>query len=515
MQLDSSLMHALLLAAISLPYFLNLGKSSIWDANEAFYAETPREMLTSGNYLAPQFNFQVRAQKPPLTYWAVLICYKVFGVNELAVRLPGALASLGVLLFSYGIARALFGTRAALIAAFFTATTPRIFIMARRLPIDILLLFFITGTLFFLVRAIRKNETRSWVLAYLCAGLGFLTKGPVAIAIPAGAYLCWALWTRRLSLISARPLMGSAILILVALPWYLLIYSRHGWTYIAPFFLRDNLGRFATESLGPSRGLLYYFPVYLIDFFPWSLPALFSVYRLWVHRRDLQPLRSFSFGLPLIWCALTFVLFSLSRNKQEYYIAPLYPALSIVLAGVWDRSFRSAETLPAAAGLKTATTPGCLRLYWLLCLSLLAISVYLPKIIRSFMPGIPLVLHYAPSIVLFGSSVLLAWTITSAKTQRSLAALAIPIWIVYVFCALLYVPALESFRPVKSFCRRIEAKASGPYQAGWFGTALPSMVYYLRRPIFEENSAEQMRARFHSDVPVYCILTGKDYQELF
>src|SRR5438034_3372305 len=77
------------LAAVALPYFIHLGTSSLWDANEAFYAETPREMLESGDYLAPRFNHQLRPQKPPLTYWLVLASYNLFGVSEFAVRLPG------------------------------------------------------------------------------------------------------------------------------------------------------------------------------------------------------------------------------------------------------------------------------------------------------------------------------------------------------------------------------------------------------------------------------------------
>jgi 4-amino-4-deoxy-L-arabinose transferase-like glycosyltransferase len=165
MRLHLPYLHIAFLAALCLPYCINLGTSSIWDANEAFYAETPREMLESGDYLAPRFNFEPRAQKPPLTYWAILASYKLFGISEFAVRLPIALAAIGVLLFSYGIARMLFNPRAALIAAAVTATVARIFILARRLPIDILLMFFLMGTLFFLVRAILGaciSVCRAW-----------------------------------------------------------------------------------------------------------------------------------------------------------------------------------------------------------------------------------------------------------------------------------------------------------------------------------------------------------------
>ena len=58
------------------PYFLRLGASSLWDANEAFYAEAPREMIASGDFVNPTFNFRPRLNKPPLSYWIVVPFYK-------------------------------------------------------------------------------------------------------------------------------------------------------------------------------------------------------------------------------------------------------------------------------------------------------------------------------------------------------------------------------------------------------------------------------------------------------
>ena len=95
MRLHSPVMQGVLLLALSLPYCINLGVSSIWDANEAYYAETPREMLAAGDYLAPRFNFVPRDQKPPFTYWVIVASYKLFGISEFSVRLPGALAAIG------------------------------------------------------------------------------------------------------------------------------------------------------------------------------------------------------------------------------------------------------------------------------------------------------------------------------------------------------------------------------------------------------------------------------------
>lgn len=504
--LDSLPLHAVLLVALALPYCINLGASSVWDANEAFYAETPREMLTSGDWLAPRFNFIPRAQKPPLTYWPILFSYQLFGVNEFALRVPSALAAIGILLFCYGAARMLFGPRAALVAAAIAATTPRIYILERRLPIDIILLLFLTGTLFFLLRALLRNDTRSWALAYLFAGLGFLTKGPVALVIPAGAYALWALCNRRLRLSETRPWLGIAILAAVALPWYILVFRAHGWTYIAPFFLRDNLGRFAAETLGPSRGFHYYAPIFLADFLPWSFFSLGAIVVLWRRRKTESPLKDPALGLPLIWCGLTFLLFSLSKNKQEYYIAPMYPAAAILLSGVLDRTIFALRD-------QSRLDPGP-WFFWICriaALVLLIIAAALPYVCTTFMPEAPPMLHYGPSLLIGAGIGFLIWKTFDRKPGRCFAALSMTFWFVFAVTSIYYVPALETWRPVKSLCRTIERASAPGDEAGYFRTALPSMVFYLRRPVFEESDREQMLLRFRSSKRVFCILSREDF----
>lgn len=515
-------LHAAVLLALALPYFINLGASSIWDANEAFYAETPREMLESGNYIAPHFNYQPRVQKPPLTYWAVLLSYKIFGIHEFAVRLPGALAALGILLLCYALARSLFTPRAALFAAAIAGTTARIFILQRRLPIDILLLFFLTGALYFLIRALLTGSRAAWACAYAFAALGFLTKGPVAVFIPAAACLAWMLCSRRLKFSALHLLPGSLLFLCLALPYYVLVYQAYGWTYIAPFFLSDNVGRFASETLGPSRGLFYYVSVYASDFFPWSFIGLMPLHWLWRHRRIEQPLRNTA-GILLCWCAVIFVFFSLSKNKQEYYIAPMFPAAAVLLGGVLDKMLAkkraaAAESLPESAGApgpRPAETPAALWMgvHGLVALLLLALALLLPYILRSIMPGSMPALHYAPTLCLMAGAAWMAVMLARRNFAQSFLALAASLWILFVLSAWLYVPALEAFRPVKSFCARIAAQGcfDAGDEAGVYRASLPSMTFYLRRPVFYETSPEAMARRFQSGRRIFCILSGADY----
>ncbi len=152
-------------------------------------------------------------------------------------------------------------------------------------------------------------------------------------------------------------------------------------------------------------------------------------------------------------------------------------------------------------------------MFGFLAFLLLSLALLIPYALSSFMPNLSPVLHYSPSVILAGGFVLLVWSLSSGRPARCFSALVAPLWILYLMSALVYLPALEPFRPVKGFCGVIEAQWSGSDEAGFFGTALPSMVYYLRRPIFQESSPERMLQRFRSEKRVFCVMDQRDYSQ--
>ena len=84
---------------IALPVFLIfLGANSIWDANEAFYVETPRQMVLTGDYVTPMFNGAERLNKPVLSYWIVAGLYHLFGISVGVERIAIAIAGLAIVL---------------------------------------------------------------------------------------------------------------------------------------------------------------------------------------------------------------------------------------------------------------------------------------------------------------------------------------------------------------------------------------------------------------------------------
>src|SRR5262245_54712022 len=104
MKLRSVLPFLLVLAVC--PYFIDLDGSSIWDANEAFYVETPREMIERGDYVFPTFNYEPRVNKPVLSYWIVAGFYQAFGISPGVQRIPIAIGGLVLIAIAFVLARA-------------------------------------------------------------------------------------------------------------------------------------------------------------------------------------------------------------------------------------------------------------------------------------------------------------------------------------------------------------------------------------------------------------------------
>ena len=118
---------------------------------------------------------------------------------------------------------------------------------------------------------------------------------------------------------------------MIALPWYGLMWSRHGNAYLEGFFLGDNLERFATERFNDPRPWWFYLPVVAGGLLPWTPLALVwlqPVWRFLTRRKDIETLE-----LRLIlWAALPLLFYSLSIGKQPRYILPVLPPLAMLLA---------------------------------------------------------------------------------------------------------------------------------------------------------------------------------------
>ena len=492
-----------LLAAV-LPYFLNLGVSSIWDANEAFYAQTPREMIEAGDYVTPSFNFQLRMNKPVLSYWNVAASYHLFGISEWSERLPIALGAVVIIGTAFGLGRLLGGTFAGLFAALVLATSPRLMLLARRIIIDIHITMW-TGLvlLFFALAETRPQRRRLYLcLMYVAAGFGVLTKGPVAVFLPAVVFFIYLASQKRLG--DLRHMMlpaGALISLAIVVPWYYLLYREHGWEYIGSFIFGENLGRYAEAVGEQSRGLLFYIPVMLADLFPWS----FMIPRRALVGHSGRAAASRSRGCWSSGSRAIVVFFSLSGTKEDLYILPIVPAEAALIGAMLARAIEGRsldESRPIAwsAGA-TAVLLARHRVGGAVGLrrggSLFAGRRARSSVRRPSLEG------SARSCWLFRRR-MFASVVTMA------ASLVVIGWCI-VLCTL---PDFERYKPVRPFSDIIRSRASVGAIVGSYKFALPSMVFYLHRPVMEVVLPDHLRAVFYSSSDVYFIMAEDEYNSV-
>jgi len=498
------------------PYFIRLGASSLWDANEAFYAETPREMIGSRDYVNPAFNFRPRLNKPPLSYWIVVPFYKALGESEAAERLAIALGAMIMIATAYGLGRAVYSNEAGLLAALCLAIAPRFLMFSRRIMIDVYVSMFMALALLLFVLAEKHPEKRRLLLAlmYASAGLGVLTKGPVAVFLPAVALIIYLIICRRLN--TLRELMlptGLLIVALIVLPWYVAIYAQHSWTHIESFILRDNLSRFAEQAWGPRRGFFFYVPVVLGDLFPWAmflLPLIwFAIHKLWPtrieHDAENAARESRLSLLLVVWIVVIVAFFSFSKSKEDLYILPAYPAIAALIGAGLARFIRSEES----------RGQGLMR--WMLCV-LALITAAAGVLILYLFAGEAQPYKFAGAALIGAFAIVGGLAGASGALLNKTRAAVLTTAVTMIACNWVFVlatlPDFERYKPVRSLCEVVASEADSGAMIGYYRTAYPSMVFYLRRPIFEYYDPGEIEAAFSSGREVFCVLTENDFESL-
>jgi 4-amino-4-deoxy-L-arabinose transferase-like glycosyltransferase len=318
---------ALILLAVLLSFFYALGRSALFDVDEAAFSEATMEMFARGDFLSTYLNGQPYYDKPILFFWLQAASVAVFGANEFAFRFPSAVcASLWVWLV-FLFTRRQFDSNTALLAAGVMATSLGVYIIGRAGTTDALLNLLIAASMFSAWIHLETGK-RVWSYATFAAiGLGFLAKGPVAILIPLWVTFLFCLLRReaRTWLRAVFDWRGMLLFLAIVSPWYLYILHREGWAYVQGFLL-NNFGRFGGSLQGHSGSLIYYVPVALIGTLPFTaflVRAAMRVRTAW--RDDLQ-------CYLWLWFAFVFVFFSLSGTKLPHYLLYGMTGMFILMA---------------------------------------------------------------------------------------------------------------------------------------------------------------------------------------
>lgn len=351
--LRSNLFYELMVVLFASAIFLGgvISPPSLMDDVDAAQAQVARTMLTSGDWVTGHLDGVRFLDKAPLKYWLTVVCYKIFGVQDWAARLPGALAAIALAWIMVRFGRWAFSAQTGFYAGLIVATCVGLFLFTRIVIPDAMLTLSITLCLWSFLRVLDEAEARPKLWAYafwFTLATGMLLKGLIGVVFPVGIAFVYLLVTRQVFATATwrrlRVITGLLLFLLVAAPWHILAilhnppyfdFTMHGgpgeyrgffWFY----FINDQLLRFFNARYPRDYNTVPRLAFWLLHFawlFPWSVYFFSSL------RRRFRPLERAGrvWTMALGWAGFILLFFTFSTT-QEYYSMPAYPALALLLA---------------------------------------------------------------------------------------------------------------------------------------------------------------------------------------
>ncbi|HEX8757960.1 MAG TPA: glycosyltransferase family 39 protein [Steroidobacteraceae bacterium] len=349
--------------ALAVLWLVTIQIRPMLDPDEGRYAEIPREMVASGDWVTPRLDGLKYFEKPALQYWATAALYSVVGLSNWSSRLWTVGLGFACLPLIYAWLARLYDRRAAVAAVAILAMSPYFGIIGHLDLLDASFTFFMCATVLAFALAqsapVRSGKERDWMLlCWAAAALAILSKGIVVFVLAGGALIAYSALERDL-----RPwrrmhfALGVPLFLALTTPWFILVSLRNA-DFARYFFVHEHFQRFLTREAQRVEPWWYFLALLALGAFPWLVTlgrASVSAWRESASTSNFKPLKFL-----LIFSAITLVFFSTSDSKLATYILPMFPMLAaftgVAVAGrpgFFSRSARVAAglTLFVAAGL--------------------------------------------------------------------------------------------------------------------------------------------------------------------
>ncbi|AIY64762.1 ArnT family glycosyltransferase [Pseudoalteromonas piratica] len=335
----------LLIAILIGSRLISLGMYPLFDTTEARYAEIARIMFETRDWITPQFDYNIPFWgKPPLHTWFSAISFALFGVNEFSARIPHFLTGIATLITLYYFAKTHFSKLVAIRSTLILTTSLGFIVAIGMVMTDSQLLFSITLAMVSFYHCYFNASKFAGICFFVALAIGMLAKGPVAIILIGIPLTLWSIHHKKLwhALSSLPWLAGSAILLTLTLPWYLLaelktpgfldyfLWGEHVQRFLVSGWQGDLYGSAHKET----KGTIWLF--WLAVAFPWSFIAIWQSGRSLISSQKKRSGNEEHSALIkqyfIYWALSPMLLFTFAGNILPAYVLPSLPALALLLA---------------------------------------------------------------------------------------------------------------------------------------------------------------------------------------
>ena len=299
--------------------------------------------VASGNHLlVPRDWYGELARKPPLFYWAAGAITAATGghVDEARARVVSVLAAAAIAITTLIWAATFLDSTSGWLAFLFLLGSFAFTSRGTLALEDMMLLAFVFAGWCQVYAMLEQGASSRRIIAIgVTLGLGILTKGPVAIVLPAFGATIYLLMTQRSIAEQIKqpwPWMVLAISIAIALPWYVAAMLSDGGA-IAQIIFQENAGHFlpaAAGGTGEAARPFYYIAAKMIGGVT-PLNLLLPALAVALIRGDFVPQARKPLMFQLSFLIAVLVFFSAASAKRDDYVLSGIPALAILLAALF------------------------------------------------------------------------------------------------------------------------------------------------------------------------------------
>ncbi|GKU27097.1 hypothetical protein CFOLD11_39240 [Clostridium folliculivorans] len=340
--------YALLLIILAITVFsltYRLGVAPIKDWDEARHGVNAYEMLKNNNYIVNTFNYEndYYNLKPPLSYWGIILGFKIFGYNLIGFRAISVLSAFLTIIIVAVFSYKRFGRIASLVSVMVMATSIHFlqFHGARSGDADSMYVLLFTISI---MAAINSYYKKSYIyITGLSFSLAFLAKSwhTMAIVGIVGLYLIITKLILKFNWRQWLVFIGCSFAPILV--WALIRVRYDGFKFIDAMIRYDLLSR-TNSSIEGHTGPWYDYIVDLVVYYRWYIAVFILLLFILIVSQNIRYAIKDNFnefiGL-IIWVVLPLVLFSIAKTKLAWYIFPVYPPLALLIGWMAEYSIKS------------------------------------------------------------------------------------------------------------------------------------------------------------------------------
>lgn len=309
---------------------------NVMDVDAAQYASISREMMENGSWLKVLHRGQDYLDKPPLLFWLSALSFNLFGVSNVAYKLPTFLFTLLGVYSTYRIGNILFNHTTGIVAAIILYTTQAFFLFNNDVRTDALLT---ANVAFACWQLLDFSSSKKWtplLLGFGGVALAMMAKGPIGAVVPAAALLSHFAFRRELKKVGWwQWYVGIFFALILMLPMLYGLQQQYGKAGPLFFFWTQSFGRITGENVWHNdAGPFFFVHNFGWSFLPWTILAMVAlitlVFQLVINRFGKQCVPEvFTVG----GFILPFIALSFSHYKLPHYIFVVYPLCAVMTAG--------------------------------------------------------------------------------------------------------------------------------------------------------------------------------------